>query len=248
MDNAELMTTWCRMWSEEPGLAHQVLARDGRQWSGQTTALDAVVGPDQQVDFVTAYRAAHVNVFRPRVLADGGPRFAYLWDARLPDGTVHTGLDVNAVSDGLVAENWTFVAPRRCDLPDPAQEGRPTLDAAALQAVAGRWLAVWAGAVELASALVADDFVAWSGASEVEQEGRGPAVLAARVERERARHEARLVRVHREPVVDVDRQRVALLWSATEDDGEVGGVDLLALDGGRVSRSWTLRGTRAFTY
>lgn len=249
MDNAELMTTWCAMWSEDPALAHEVLAADGRQWSGQTPALDPVVGPEQQAGFVQAYRAAHVNVFTPRLLVDGGSSFAYLWDARLPDGTVRTGLDVDVVRDGLVADNWTFVAARACELADPdVPSGAGALDVAGLAAVAERWVAVWSGDVEQAQGLVTDDFQAWSAASEVEQEGRGPAVLAARVERERLRHAALAVRLHREPVLDVDRQRVAVLWSATEDAAEVGGVDLLTLEAGRVSRSWTLRGTRPFRY
>ena len=247
MDNAELMTTWCRMWSEDPQLAHQVLAPEGRQWSGQTSALDAVVGPEQQVEFVTAYRAEHVNLFTPRVLVDGGDRFAYLWDVRLPDGTVHTGTDVNVVRVGLVAENWTFVAPRRCELPDPEVLGDESLDEDALTGLAHRWVLAWKGAVEQVDALVTDDFLAWSGASAVAQEGTGSDVLVARVVRESDRHQTRDVVVHREPVVDVARQRVALLWTATEDEAEVGGVDLLALQGGRVARSWTLRGGRAFT-
>ncbi len=255
MDNEAIATTWCRMWSEDPELAHEVLAGDGRQWSGQTAALDRVVGPEQQVAFVTAYRAQHVNVFTTRVLADGSDRFAYLWDVRLPDGTVHTGLDVNVVRAGLVAENWTFVAPRRCDLADPDDAGDDGVggsDGAELGAFAARWVAVWDGAVEQAAGLVADDYLAWSGASEVEQQGRGPGVLAARVERERTRHDSRAVTLHGDPVVDVQRQRVSVLWTAAEDhDGtstEVGGVDLLIVKEGRVSCSWTLRGTRPFAY
>ena len=255
MDNRAIADTWCRMWSQDPELAYEVLAPDGRQWSGQTPALDSVVGPEQQVDFVTAYRAQHVNVFTARVLADGGERFAYLWDVRLPDGTVHTGLDVNVVRDGLVVDNWTFVAPRRCDLVDPddaGDDGVGGLDAAELGALAARWVAVWDGSVEQAAGLVADDHLGWSAASEVEQEGVGSEVLAARVEHERARHDSRAVTLHGEPVVDVERQRVAVLWTAAEDhDGtstEVGGVDLLVVRGGRVSRSWTLRGTRPFAY
>lgn len=252
MDNEAMADTWCRMWSEDPTLAHEVLAPDGRQWSGQTPALDDVVGPEQQVEFVTAYRAQHVNVFSPRVLADGGDRFAYLWDVRLPDGTVHTGLDVNVLRGGLVADNWTFVAPRRCELADPEVSGDASLDVRALTAFARRWTSVWGGEVELVDELVTEDFLAWSQSTEVEEQGTGSDVLVARVLAETGRHDTRGVELHREPVVDVARQRVALLWTATEDqDGtrtEVGGVDLLAVRGGRVSRSWTLRGTRPFAY
>lgn len=149
------------MWSEDPGLAHEVLAADGRQWSGQTAALDTVVGPAEQVGFVQAYRAAPVNVFTRRLLVDGGSSFAYLWDVRLADGTIHTGLDVNVVRDGLVADNGTFVAARASELPDPdASTGARPLDAAGLGALAARWVAVWSGDVEQAQGLVTDDFQA----------------------------------------------------------------------------------------
>ena len=121
-NNAELTQTWCRMWSEDPALAHDLMTDKCRQWSGQTPGLDVVVGPQQQEDFVIAYRAQHVNVFVPRVLVDAGDRFAYLWDVTAPDGSVRSGVDVNVMRGDKVELNWTFVADRRFPGPDPEPE------------------------------------------------------------------------------------------------------------------------------
>lgn len=252
MDNDARMRTWCRMWSEDPELAHQLLADDGRQWSGQTAALDAVVGPAQQVAFVTAYRAQHVNVFTPRLLVDAGERFGYLWDVARPDGSTVTGLDVNVLAGDRIVQNWTFAAARPCELPDPAE--RPDdapLDADGLAAAVRRWVTVWDGHAGAADGLVTADFLAWSGATG-EAASRGPAALRGLETSERASRSTGTVRLHREPALDVARQRVVLLWTALEqsDAGtdEVGGVDLLQLREGKVARSWSLRGTRGFRY
>ena len=109
------MIAWCRMWSEDPSLAHELLSTDAVQWSSATPALDGVVGPTQAVDFMEAYRTQHVNVFRPRVLVDGGESFAYTWDVTRPDGVVRSGMDVNVLRGGRIALNWTFVGDRRTD-------------------------------------------------------------------------------------------------------------------------------------
>jgi hypothetical protein len=91
---------------------------DCRQWSGQTTGLDTVAGPDDQVRFVTGYRAQHINLFRPRLLVDAGDQMAYLWDVTLPDGTVWTGADANLVRDGEPSTGDPLSTPcvgaRRC--------------------------------------------------------------------------------------------------------------------------------------
>ncbi|PRY39042.1 nuclear transport factor 2 family protein [Umezawaea tangerina] len=136
MDNEKLMTVWCRMWNEDPALAHDLMTDECVQWSGNTTGLDAVVGPREQEEFVTAYRAEHVNVFTPRVLVDGGDRFAYLWDVRTADGRVLTGVDVNVVRDGRVHENWTFVGERHDGQADPEPEAA---DRAVLEDLALGW-------------------------------------------------------------------------------------------------------------
>ena len=109
MDNEERMITWCRMWSENPSLAYELMTDSCLQWSAQTPGLDGVIGPRQAVDMMTAYRAEHINVFRPRVLVDGGDRFAYSWDVTGPDGTVRSGMDFNILQGGRVERNWTFV-------------------------------------------------------------------------------------------------------------------------------------------
>lgn len=61
--------------------------------------------PDQQERFVTAYRAQQINLFRPRLLVDGGDRFAYLWEVTSPEGTVRTGADVNVLRGAPVKAN-----------------------------------------------------------------------------------------------------------------------------------------------
>lgn len=124
----EVTTTWCRMWSEDPALAHDLMTDDCRQWSGVTAALDVVVGPVQQEQFVTAYRAQHVNVFAARTIVADGDMFGYLWDVTLPAGTVKTGIDVNVLQGNLVRENWTFVADSRRSEPDPAPGDRISED------------------------------------------------------------------------------------------------------------------------
>lgn len=120
----EVATNWCRMWSEDPALAHDLMAQECRQWSGVTAGLDVVVGPSQQEHFVTAYRAQHVNVFAARTVVADGDTFAYLWDVTLPSGTVKTGIDVNVLHNRLVQDNWTFVADSHMKEPDPAPGDR----------------------------------------------------------------------------------------------------------------------------
>lgn len=130
------------MWSARPALAHEVMTADCVQWSGMTAALDVVVGPSQQEAFVTAYRAEHPNVFRPRVVVNGAsaeaPHFAYLWDVERPDGSLWTGIDVNSLENGLIKENWTFVSPRHCD-EDPRAPG-DALSADELERETTKWL------------------------------------------------------------------------------------------------------------
>lgn len=108
-NNEERMRQWCRMWNEDPALAHELMSPTCVQWSGQTPGLDSVVGPAEQVRFLEGYRGKHINIFRPRVLADGGDHFAYLWDVDKADGRKLTGFDVNILHGGGIAENWTFV-------------------------------------------------------------------------------------------------------------------------------------------
>lgn len=248
MDNEQLMDTWCRMWSEDPALAHEVMTDTCTQWSGQTTALDGVVGPSQQEAFVTAYRAQHVNVFHPRALADAGDRFAYLWDVTRPDGSVGTGLDLNVVRGGLIEENWTFVTPQRLPGPDPepANTAQPT---EVLEDVAARWVQVLDGRIELVPELVSDDFRLLTGGDTATGAGpRGPGVLTGRGDLRRDRR-APVVTVHRDPVIDSRRGRVALLRTTTSGLGgaPVRGVDLLAVDAGRVTHAWSLPATPAVT-
>ncbi|WNV88024.1 hypothetical protein [Umezawaea sp. Da 62-37] len=215
MDNEELMTVWCRMWSEDPALAHDLMTGTCAQWSGNTPGLDSVVGPHEQERFVTAYREEHVTVFTPRVLVDGGDRFAYLWDVRTPDGRVRTGVDVNVLEGERVQENWTFVGEQRDDQDDPEPEAA---DPAVLAELGRRW-------TERRDGVVADDFTLFDGTGATGDAGEPVGTL------------------HRSIVVDPERGRVALLRTAG-----TGGVDLLAVRGGRVVRAWSLTGIRPFRY
>jgi hypothetical protein len=243
VDNENRMIDWCRMWTEDPALAHQLMTDECLQWSNRMTGLDAVVGPAEQERFVTAYRARQVNVFTPRVLADAGDRFTYLWGIRTPDGEVKTGLDFNVMRGDRVHENWTFVATRHCDQPDP--EPVAATDRAELAELGQRWARLRNGRAEPAQDVVTSDFALFAGEGAA-GDATGPAELAALVERRAAPAFTR----HRELVVDVARGTVAFLWTAApETDGvAVGGVDLLRTRAGRVARAWTLTGTRAFRY
>ncbi len=136
-DIGQITIIWCRMWSENPALAHDLMTDDCRQWFGTTTALDSVVGPAQQERFVAAYRAEHANVFTPRTIVADRDMFGYLWDVTLPDGTVKSGIDVNVLQGKRVRENWTFVADRHRSEPNP-EPGDP-ISYDSLRLLVKRW-------------------------------------------------------------------------------------------------------------
>jgi hypothetical protein len=127
----EIPAAWCRMWSADATLAHELVADDGRQWSGVTPGLDGVVGPAATEKFVAAYQQNVGNVFRPRTLViDGGDRIAYTWDVTRRDGTVTTGADVCVLRDGLVVDNWTLPSAQgRSELPDGPGLAAPAAEA-----------------------------------------------------------------------------------------------------------------------
>jgi hypothetical protein len=245
MDNEKRMTLWCRMWSEDPALAHDLMSESCVQWSNRRESLDSVVGPTEQERFVTGYRTRQANTFDPRVLVDAGDRFAYLWDVRSRDGKVLTGLDVNVMKDDRVEENWTFVGTRRCEWPDPAPEAPASADPAAIDSLVRRWVRLRSGRAELAEDLVTDDFALFCGEGPT-GDVSGPAELAALVERQTDTAFA----THREPMIDLTRGHVTFLWTArsTPDGAAVGGVDLLTVRDGRFARAWSLTGTRPFRY
>ncbi|WP_158835391.1 hypothetical protein [Streptomyces sp. NRRL S-350] len=249
MDNEKRMTTWCRMWSEDPSLAYGLMTDDCVQWSNRTAGLDTVVGPAEQERFVTEYRARQVNVFSPRVLVDAGDRFAYLWDVRKADGEVWTGIDVNVLSGDRIRENWTFVAERHCEQSDPAPEAAGRTDAATIEELCHRWVQLRNGRAELATDLVMGDFDLFSGAGP-DSDAHGPAELADLIERQAETDDRSAVTIHRQPVVDPARGYVAFLWNAETRAGgaSVGGVDLLTVRSGRLARAWSMTGTRPFRY
>ncbi|MEY9966753.1 hypothetical protein ABIA33_004818 [Streptacidiphilus sp. MAP12-16] len=249
MDNEKRMIIWCRMWNEDPSLAHDLMSGDCPQWSDRSDVLDTVIGPDAQERFVAAYRARHVNVFSPRVLVDAGDRFAYLWDVRKPDGQVLTGIDVNILKDGRIGENWTFVAERRCERPDPGPEAAGRTDPATIEDLCRGWVQLRNGRAELAKDVVTDDFAMFSGAGSA-GDARGASGLADLIERKAGTDDPPVFTIHRQIVVDPSRGYAAFLWTAeTRADGaSVGGVDLLAVREGRLARAWSLTGARPFRY
>lgn len=118
--------SWCRMWNEEPALAHRLIAEDGRQWAARLTGLDTVVGPRAAQEFVAAYAEKVGNRFEPRTLVIGDDLVAYTWDATKRDGSVVTGMDFNVLRDGRVVDNWTFAGPWRDAQSDGPGQGSLT--------------------------------------------------------------------------------------------------------------------------
>ncbi|MFF1560910.1 nuclear transport factor 2 family protein [Streptomyces sp. NPDC058279] len=249
MDNEKRMITWCRMWNEDPALAYGLMSDDCAQWSNRSADLDTVIGPEEQERFVAGYRARHVNVFSPRVFVDAGDRFAYLWDVRKADGQVLTGIDVNILKEDRIRENWTFVAERRCEQPDPGSEAAGRTDPAAIDDLCRRWVQLRNGRAEPVTEVVTDDFHLFWGAGP-DGDAHGPAELAHLIERQAESNSPAAFTVHRQPVVDLERGHIAFLWTAETgaDGASVGGVDLLTVRSGRFVRGWSLTGTRPFRY
>jgi hypothetical protein len=241
-NNEELMTVWCRMWSEDPALAHDLMTDTCVQWSGQTAGLDTVTGPFEQEQFVANYRAQHVNVFAPRALVDAGQEFAYVWDVTLPDGTVHTGADVNVLRGGKVDENWTLVSDRHDGRSDPAPQPAPP---GVLHDLARHWIELSNG--EAVADVVSDDFEVFATGLDA-GDARGVAALSRYLEQRWGAAGSTTVTAHREPLIDPGRGRVAVLRTDRAAAGESGGVDLLVIREGRVVKAWSFSGTRAFRY
>jgi len=249
MDNEKRMIMWCRMWNEDPSLAHDLMPDDCVQWSDHGDGLDTVVGPEEQERFVAGYRARHLNVFSPRALVDAGDRFAYLWDVRKPDGQVLTGIDVNFLKDGYIRENWTFVAERHCERPDPGPEAAGRTDPATMEDLCHRWVRLRSGCAESATDVVTSDFTMFSGTDSA-GDVHGASELADLIGRPAGTDDLAAFTIHRQPVVDPAQGRVALLWTAVigAQGGSVGGVDLLTVRDGRFAHAWSLTGTRSFRY
>jgi ketosteroid isomerase-like protein len=241
------------MWDENPALAYDLMTDDCVQWSAQLSGLDAVVGPDQQERFVTAYRARQINLFRPRLLVDGGDQFAYLWDATSRDGTVRTGADVNVLRDARIEANWTSVAQWRADAPDFDVTTDDPTDAAHIEQLCHSWTQLWDNpSAELADLLTDDVTVFFGTRDATATDLRGPSALVDHIERLRATDPSFTVSAHRRPVIDAARGRAALLRTTTcrTPDGavSVGGIDVLTIRDGRIAQAWSLPGVRPFRY
>ncbi|MDL5157863.1 hypothetical protein [Actinomycetospora termitidis] len=225
----DLALRWCRMWNAEPTLAHELLTPDAVQWSGLTPGLDDLVGPEPTVPFMTRWAIDPGPRFTPRLAAaDGAGWLAYCWDAVLPDGRILSGLDVNALRDGRVAENWTIAGDRRITAADPTP--RSASRDVLLGVARG-----WARGTE---AVLAPDVVLHSRLAEVGDVDGRDAVAAVL----RARGAAA---VHREPIVDPDRGTATVMWTAPTGGN---GLDLLVVRDDRVVDVRSFPAARPFRY
>jgi SnoaL-like domain len=112
--------------------------------------------------------------------------------------------------------------------------------------IADRWTRFWNGELALAADLLDPDFRIHLGTSVdpgVADAVRGPAGMAAFVDRYRESHGDVRFRVDGPPAGE--RERTAFLWSAALPDGRrVSGIDLAALAGDRIREVWSVTGAR----
>jgi hypothetical protein len=239
----KLPAAWCRTWNDDPALAHDLVTDDARMWGGHSDMLDGVVGPDAFVAAITAYHEGHGTRFTPRTLVVDGPdRLATTWDATLPDGTRLTGVDVSALRDGRVAVNWMVPGGQHAPLPDVPGSGRASRDEIAGLCTA--WTSLWNGEADRAAAILVEDVAVWFGAADPVADR---ATFTAFVQEHRADRPGLRFALQGEPVVDVERQTAAMLWTATRDGRELGGIDVVALRDGQIAAVWSVTGARALT-
>jgi len=245
----KLPQAWCHAWNDEPELARDLVTDDARTWNGRSDMFDGVVCPDAFVAAVTGYREGHGTRFTTRtVVVDGPDRIATTFDATLPDGTRITGADVSTLRDHRIVGNWMVPGGRHAPLPDVTGSGRAGRDEIAGLCTA--WTSLWNGGTDDSAAVLAPDVAVWFGTAEPVT-GRAP--FTARVQEHRAGRPGLRVALCGEPVVDVERQTAALLWTATRDGAELGGVelggvDVVAVGDGRLAAVWSVTGSRALTF
>jgi hypothetical protein len=250
-NHEELAGAWCAMWNDEPGLARQLVSDDFRMWLGGSANGDALRGPGELEGFVARFRAQRGIRYQPRVLAadDDGTRFAYSWDAVLPDGTVLTGADAYTLRGALITGNWSLVGDHRSAL-EPGAAG-PAVPAADLARACQAWTPLWNGQAASAAGLVSGDFRIWFAArASAADDLNGPGDLTGYVTRHRDRLPGLTFAKHRAPIIDSARQRAAFTWTAALPSAPhpVGGLDLFQFTGGQVGRAWSWTGQRPFTF
>lgn len=239
----KLPAAWCRTWNEEPALALDLVADDARMWNGHSDMFDGVVGPAAFVAAITGYHESQGTRFATRTLVVDGPdRLATTWDATLPDGTRLTGADVSVLRDGRIVANWMVPGGRHAPLPDVTGTGGASRDEIAGLCTA--WTSLWNGGTDRAAAVVVEDVAVWFGGPDPLA---GRAAFVAFVDGHRAARPGLHYALAGEPVVDVDRQTAAMLWTATDDGRELGGIDVVALREGRFAAVWSVTAERALT-
>lgn len=116
---------WTEMWNGSLDLAHELCAADfriafGARGDNGEHPGDALRGPADFIEFLRGYHALMPGVrFSIDGLAAGvfeptGPaRFACRWYADLPDGEVHSGIDLFETLDGKLTTVWSVTGQRR---------------------------------------------------------------------------------------------------------------------------------------
>ena len=241
----KLPGAWTHAWNEEPQRARDVLTADARMWHGLSDMFDDAVGPDAFVAGITGYREGHGTRFTLRTLVVDGPdRLATTWDATMPDGTTLSGVDLSAVRDGRIAANWMVPSPALRHAPQPDVAGSGSASRDEIAGLCGGGSALSPGAPGRAGEVVVDDVAVWFGDAE---QADGREAFTAFVDEVRASRPGLRYALVGEPVCDVERQTAAMLWTATDDGHEVGGVDVAALRDGRFAAVWSVTGKRALT-
>lgn len=241
----KLPEAWTHAWNDEPAAARDVLTDDARMWHGLSDMFDAAVGPDAFVAGITGYHEGHGTRFTLRTLVVDGPgRLATTWDATMPDGTTLSGVDLSAVRDGRIAANWMVPSPALRHAPQPDVVGSGSASRAEIADLCRAWTAVWNGATERAGEVVVDDLAVWFGDAEPTA---GRDAFTGFVQQVRTSLPGIRYALVGEPVCDAERQTAAMLWTATHDGHELGGVDVAALRDGRFAAVWSVTGKRALT-
>lgn len=95
-----LAATWCRMWNDDPSLAHLVVGDRLTGWFGNTDSGALLTDAGELEAFVARYREQTPNVFTPKiVVADPVTnRMAYTWDVHLATGVTVSGIAGDDIS------------------------------------------------------------------------------------------------------------------------------------------------------
>jgi SnoaL-like domain len=114
--------------------------------------------------------------------------------------------------------------------------------------LAQSWTDLWNGDLDLAAALVTDDFRVHFGTSADPSPGdaiRGPEQLAAYIGGFRAQRPGLRYQLDAPPIADATG--FAIRWSAQRPGVDVSGIDMVRVSAGRIAEVWSLSGGRRFS-